>query len=139
MRGAHERAVFDTNVLVSALGFGGHTRRVWDLVEEGHCRLFVSPFILVELQRNLIEKAGLTAEKSAAVEKTVLKFATLIQPSIRVDVITRKESDNRILECALAVEADVLVTGNMRDLRRLGSFRGVRISTPREFLAAFGQ
>jgi uncharacterized protein len=138
MRGGHERVVFDTNVLVSALGFGGRTRRVWELVEEGRCRLFISPFILIELQRNLIGKASLTVEKSDAIERLVLAFATLVQPSMRVDAVERNDSDNRILECALEARADCLVTGNMRDLRRLGAFRGIWIATPREFLDRFG-
>ena len=52
----------------------------------------------------------------------------------KVSAISSKESDNRILECALDAQADVLVTGDMRDIRPLNSFRGIEILTPREFL-----
>lgn len=135
MRGEHEpRVVFDTNVLVSAFGFGGRIRRTWDLVEEGRCHLYLSPFILVELNRNLAQKAGLTQAECEATEKFILTFATLVQPSMQVAAVARNDADNRILECALEAQADMLVTGNMRDLRRLGHFQGIRIATPREFL-----
>lgn len=63
-----------------------------------------------------------------------MTFATLVQPSMQVAAVARNDADNRILECALEAQADMLVTGNMRDLRRLGHFQGIRIATPREFL-----
>lgn len=138
MRGGLEpRVVFDTNVLVSAFGFEGRIRRVWELVEAGRCHLYLSPFILVELSRNLAAKAGLTQAECEATERFILRFATLVEPARRVDIITRHEPDNRILECALEAKADILVTGNMRDLRRLGRFQGILIATPREFLDRF--
>jgi len=52
-------------------------------------------------------------------------------------VITRLEADNRILECAVDAHANVLITGNMKDIRPLGTFRGIEILTPREFLARY--
>ncbi len=135
MRAANEiRVVLDTNVLVSAIGFEGRTRRVWELVESGRCRMFVSSFILVELTRNLESKAGLSLEQCVVVEKRILQLAELVAPVVRLDVVKRNDADNRILECAVAARAHYLVTGNMKDLRPLGAFRGIEIISPREFI-----
>lgn len=137
MRGGSEkpRVVLDTNVLLSALAFQGATRRVWELVETGLVDLFVSPFILEELHRNLILKAGLSRDNADLLVEEVFLQATIVRPETRISVIARKDSDNRILECAVAAGAHMLVTGNMKDLRPLGSYQGIAIVTPAEFLA----
>lgn len=48
--------------------------------------------------------------------------------------ILEKDADNRILECAIEAQADVLITGNFKHIRPLDSFRGITILSPREFL-----
>ena len=45
----------------------------------------------------------------------------------------KDEPDNRILECAVAGRADVIVTGD-RALLALGEYRGARIISLREYL-----
>jgi len=45
-------------------------------------------------------------------------------------------SDNRILECAVAADVEVIVSGD-KHLLALGSFRGIPIQRVGEFLAAF--
>jgi putative PIN family toxin of toxin-antitoxin system len=131
---AELRIVADTNVLISALGFHGETRRIWTLAEERRFRLFVSPFILRELETNLRAKLKLPADAVALLIEEVRLLGTVVEPHGSVAVIRGKESDNRILECAVEAEADVIVTGNMKHIRPLGSFQGIGILTPREFL-----
>lgn len=45
--------------------------------------------------------------------------------------------DDRILECAVAAGAQVLVSGD-KHLLRLGAFEGIRIVPVAEFLERFG-
>jgi len=127
------RVVLDTNVLISALGFQGMVRRVWGLAEDEKFIVFVSPFILEEFERNLL-KVGLPPSKVAILIEDVKSTAQIINPTSTVAVIKTDKSDNRILECALEAKADVIVTGNMKDIRPLGAFQGIAIMTPREFL-----
>ena len=47
--------------------------------------------------------------------------------------------DNRILECAVAANADYLVTGDRRHLLPIGEHGGTRIINARLFLSALGQ
>lgn len=124
----------DSNVLISALGFQKATRRIWDLAEEGAFDFFVSGFILDELERGLIGKVGFLPEKAQAIAAMVERMATVEFPERRIHTIKDDDSDNAILECALEARADVIVTGNMKHIRPLGSFQGISILTPREFL-----
>jgi uncharacterized protein len=48
-------------------------------------------------------------------------------------VIGDDPDDDRILECALAGKADLVVSGD-RHLRKLKSFRGIGIVHPSDFL-----
>jgi putative PIN family toxin of toxin-antitoxin system len=50
----------------------------------------------------------------------------------------RDAKDNRYLELALAVEADVIVSGD-NDLLTLDPWRGIRILNPARFLAEIAQ
>ena len=67
----------------------------------------------------------------------VRDVASIVESTAKVSVIEQDETDNRILECGVAAKADVLVTVNLRHLRPLGSFQGIQILTPREFLARY--
>lgn len=132
------RVVLDTNVLFSALALPKEASPplvVLELARSGHVEGVVSPFILGELERNLAKKAGWTRERLAALRRTLRTFLVVTVPASHVTAIKRVEGDNRVLECALDARADVLVTGDLRDIRPLGSFHGIAIMTPREFLA----
>ena len=48
------RIVLDTNVLISALAFQGETKRIWELAEKKEFELFISAFILLEIESNLL-------------------------------------------------------------------------------------
>ncbi|MFZ5453929.1 MAG: PIN domain-containing protein [Thermodesulfobacteriota bacterium] len=53
-------------------------------------------------------------------------------------MLSRNLPDNRILECAMAGEADYLISGN-HHLTDLKTFDTINIVTPTEFLAFFHQ
>lgn len=139
MRGADEtlRVVLDTNVLLSAIAFRGVVYKIWEHAEDGRFELFVSPFILEEFRRNLLAKRDATPQEATYWVEEIGRVARLVVPTTRITAVIRNDADNRILECAVEARAHVLVTGNMKDLRPLGSFRGIEIISPREFLTRF--
>lgn len=61
----------------------------------------------------------------------------LVHSTIRLPVIAAQESDNRILECAIADHADCIVTGDRKHLLPLGDHQGIPILSPADFLRAF--
>lgn len=130
------RAVLDTNVLFSAVGFPSDSppSKVLDLARTGQFEGVTSAFILEELTRNLRENLAWEEEALIRLRRKLKSVLTIIEPRIHANVIKRKDSDNRILECAVASKAAALITGDLKDLRSLGHFQGIEILTPREFL-----
>jgi putative PIN family toxin of toxin-antitoxin system len=134
-RRSAERIVLDTNVLASALAFGGVPESILELGRGGLVRIFASSFILGELAQVLAaKKFGWTASEIAEVIKSLREFVSLVEPEERLRIIAAEPDDNRILECGAAAQAQVIVTGNMKHIRPLGAFEGIHILTPREFL-----
>lgn len=129
------RVVLDTNVLVSALAFpGSKPDQILSRIRRGEIDLFISPFILSELDRVLQEKFRHTKNEAEDRVSAISAIAQLVQPTGQVKVIQAKDDDNRILECATAARADFLITGDKEHLLPLGSFQGTRIVTPADFL-----
>ncbi len=129
------RIVLDTNVLLSMLGFpGGQMDALWEVIQNELCEVFLSEFILEELSRNLRKKAKLSHTDIQEVLALLRNRATLVPPRTRITIIKRKDSDNRILECAVDAKADVLITGNFHDLLPLREYQGIAILKPRDFL-----
>ena len=134
------RLVLDTNVLISALAFpGSKPDQVLRLARRQAVNLFLSPFILSEFSRVLRDKFELSAREADARVRAIRRVAHIIEPKERVSAVTAKEDDNRIIECAIAAEADFLVTGDKAHLLPLGSYRTTRIVTPAQFLEILGR
>jgi putative PIN family toxin of toxin-antitoxin system len=127
------RVVFDTNVLISAFYLHGETGDLWEHVEAGTISLTISPFILGEFAGVLKHGFDLPAHTVDQLVDEVLAHVTLLTPSTRLSIVKGKEADNRILECAVDAGVTVLVTGDLKHLRPLGTCRGVAILTPAEF------
>ncbi len=98
--------------------------------------LHTSTYILVEVNRVLCEKLKWEEDKVSRALAQVRPVAGGIhEPEESVDVIEDAPTDNRILECALAAGADLIVTGDKKHLLSLGSFLGISIVGLRDFLA----
>jgi len=97
--------------------------------------MFVSKPILDEIERVLKRKFHWPPNRTRAALTAINEFAKEVRPTERVAVVKKDEPDNRVLECALAANAAIIVSGDSR-LRELGSFQRMRILSPRAFLDA---
>jgi putative PIN family toxin of toxin-antitoxin system len=129
-----KRVVADTNVLVSALEFGGKPKQLLDLATDGQVDLAISEAIIAEMLRVLRDKFHRTPEWLVESERQVRVIARLVEPTERLRVIGADPTDDRILECAVAAGAEVIVSGDTH-LLSLGSFRGIQIQRVGEFLS----
>jgi putative PIN family toxin of toxin-antitoxin system len=129
------RIVLDTNVIVSALVFGGSPRRVFELIEDGHYEFFYSPAIQAETSRVLGQKFGWDRASLDRFLPALWARGSKVVPQQEVEVVAEDPADNRILECALSAKADVIVSGD-RHLTMLRSYGAIAIMTPRQFLEA---
>ena len=130
------RVAIDSNVLVSALHFGGTPEALLLLANEGRVELFVSPFILAETARVLKSKLGWTDKAVRDTIALIREVVTVVEPTRTVDAVPHDPTDNRILECAVHARADFLVTGDKHHLLPLGTYAGIKIVTPRACLDA---
>lgn len=128
------KVVTDSNVLISALHFGGKPEELLLSANEGAIELFVSPFILEETARVLQAKLGWGKREIEEAFAMLKEIATVVEPEIKVDVVSGDETDNRILECALQARADFLVTGDKRHLLPLKRYKRIQILAPADFL-----
>lgn len=127
------RVVFDTNVLVAAFVFpGGRGEAALRRIVEERDELVLSKPILDELLGVLARKFSRDAEELAHIAVFLGELATTARPVRRLKVL-EDDPDNRVLECAVAGRASVIVTGD-RALLALGEFRGVRVVSLRDYL-----
>ena len=55
----------DSNIWVSAFGFGGNPRRLIEMADAGEIQIDISEFIIDEVLRTLREKFEMTTEQTA--------------------------------------------------------------------------
>jgi len=130
----HHRIVLDTNVLISAILFGGPPRDVLKLVIGGTVGCSISLVILDEL-RDVLQrpKFKFSSEQAFNVLEELHASCSIINPMVKINVITEDPDDNKILECAIEANAAFIVSGD-RHLLDLVGFRGVKILTPAAFI-----
>jgi uncharacterized protein len=130
------RIVLDTNVLISAIVFGGRPREVLEKVIAGWFTMAISAEMLAEFQWVL---EGRKFRYSAAIVQNVvtelLSVSELVRPTMRVEQIKADPADNRILECALESRATCIVTGD-RHLLELGEYEGIPVLEVAAFLSS---
>jgi uncharacterized protein len=128
------RVVADTNVLISALLFGGVSDQVFLAGLRGEIQLITSDPLLKELERILKNKFKLDVQLVRGVIEEVRNVAEVVGVSSHINVISHPEEDNRVLECAVDGKADFIVTGDTKHILRLKEFRGIKILNPSEFI-----
>ena len=129
------KAVFDTNVYVSALiTKGGRAEQAWLLAIRGRIEVYTSVPVMTEMAQKLREKFHWEDKQIRTAVKHITKIAKVVKPEVRLKILS-DEPDNRILECARYAGAEVIVTGD-RHLLDLGSFEGIMIVRIADFLGA---
>jgi putative PIN family toxin of toxin-antitoxin system len=133
--GKKVKVVFDTNVWVSIfledVLFDEFSQRQQDLT------VYVSNDIIQELSRVLLYPRIIKVlEKNGISEKDVLRAiavnSKMVEPKLKLKLLNEDAEDNKILECALAAGANVIVSGD-KHLLKLSKFRKTKILTPRQF------
>jgi uncharacterized protein len=107
------KVVVDTNVLVSAVFKGRVPRAVIQFIfDNPDWEWIVSEEIVAEYKEVLSRsKFKLTDEVKASWWEIIDTFAILIDVNVEID-FPRDRKDAKFLACALAAEADFLITGD---------------------------
>lgn len=129
------RVVLDTNVLISAVVYGGNPQEILQAVASRTIDLFISEELIEEVQDVLRRpQFGLSIR---FVQNTIAELTAIahwVIPQKRHHIIETDPSDNLVLDCAVGAAADYLVTGD-KHLLRLEKCDNVQIINPQEFVS----
>lgn len=129
------KVVFDTNVVASASFWRGAPFDCLAAWAQGRCVAVVSSNLLAEYHET-VEELSLDYPDRKRVEwvEALTESAELVFPTDRATGATPDPDDEMILECAVAAEADYIVSGDKKHLLALRKFQGIPIVSPAEFL-----
>lgn len=126
------KVVLDTNILISAIAFGGRSEEVLNLVLDEKIIAVSSPVLLAEFQEVYKKKFPLKSADFELTLESIEEIFKIIRPKKSLKIV-RDEDDNRVLEAAVEGECQYIITGD-KDLLSLQKFKGIKILTPDKFL-----
>ena len=124
------KVVFDTNVFIAAALKGSFAEDILKMASTNLVILICSEEILYELHEKLDKKFKWDREEINLFTKTIREIAEIVKTEEKVNIVKRDPKDNIILECALAGEADLIVSMD-QDLIKLKKFKGAGIIHPK--------
>ncbi len=128
------KVFLDTNILISALGWKGKPRVIFEKCLHGELELVTSPNQIEELKRVMdYPKFNFTEEQKAAFISIFLEMARMVKIPGKVKVIVDDPNDDAMLETAVVGNVDYLISGDPH-LLKLKEFAKVKIVTASEFL-----
>ncbi|KKU43980.1 MAG: hypothetical protein UX60_C0013G0001, partial [Berkelbacteria bacterium GW2011_GWA2_46_7] len=103
------------------------------IIYQGGATLYFSEKLITELKQKLSEKP-FTVDIARANDalKTIIHMGKLVLPAKVTEPKLRDQDDIHVLECALAAEANLIVTLD-QDLIKLKNFRNIGIIHPKTF------
>ena len=127
------RVVLDTNVLISAIFFGGTPARALTAWSEGRFEMLASVEILTEYQRVVtrLERQFPSVEAQPVLD-LLIRECHLVEPVPVPESACDDPDDLKFLGCAVAGRVSCIVSGD-RALLRASGFEGIEVLTPRAF------
>ena len=132
------RAVLDTNVVMSAIFFGGTPMKIVRAAFSKKVQLVASRAVMSEYR----EVAERLHEQFPSVNYrrplSILESkVTMVRPAALGQTVCRDPDDDAIIACALGGKAKVICSGD-GDLLALNGFRGLEIMAPSDFCQQMG-
>jgi len=125
------RLVLDTNVVVSALLWGGLPYQLLRLAAEGEVTLYTSPALVEELsdildRPHFRQRLAAQGTGAQAISDLYHSFAVGVEPASVPRVVPDDPDDDHVVACAVAAKAHLIVTGD-KHLLRLGGHQDIAI------------
>jgi putative PIN family toxin of toxin-antitoxin system len=127
--------VIDTNVVISALLFGGGPGKLIELWKKKRIRPLISAEIMTEYLRVLTyPKFKLSEEEiNYIIHQEILPFFKVVKSIPGPSIIKKDPDDDKFIQCAEAGNAKTIISGDQH-LLALKSYHGITILTPTQFL-----
>ena len=131
------KVVLDTNVFVSSF-FGGNPRKIVDLWKTGEIILCLSQPIINEYVE-VLRRLGLQDERE--MEELLGLFAhgfhvIFTAKTPQLHVVENDPDDDKFVECAVALKADCIVSGD-KSLTAIQEYMNIKIINPKDFIAGY--
>jgi hypothetical protein len=128
------KVVLDTNVFVSSF-FGGNPRRIIDLWKSGELTLCLSKSIVDEYVA-VLQRLGLqdAEELKDLLQLLAEGYQILFSAKTpQLHVVESDPEDYKFFECAVALQADWIVSGD-KAVIAVGNYMAIQVVSPKDFL-----
>lgn len=125
--------LFDSNVLISAVVYGGAAARAIDATTHARWKAFVSKMILAETQRIVRDKFGYSDTFARNAARAFGQSFALADEPMTHHHVPGDPNDTPILRAALSAGVDFLVTRDTH-LLALNPTEGIRIISLADYL-----
>jgi uncharacterized protein len=133
------RVVLDTNVILSAILFGGKPRQILEAGIAGSIRIYTSDAPVAELHSVLQRpKFGFNSQIIQSIVAEMTSLAEWVEPRKHFELIDDDPPDNQVIDCAMEAEADFIISGD-KHLLQLGKYGNVQILNPDNFTRVLAQ
>ena len=129
------KVVIDTNVIISAILFGGTPAELMSLWKNGRIKPLASKEIIDEYIKVLAyPKFELSeAEINYILYNEILPYFDIIQIKDSPAIIQVDPSDDKFIHCAKTGKAGIIITGDQH-LLNLKTYQKIKILTPAKFI-----
>ena len=133
-----KKVVLDTNILISAFGWTGSPKLIFEEVLDGKLELIISDKQLEELKRVLdYSKFNFNEDEKNKFINLIINVSTIIKLNKIFNIVKEDPDDNIILTSAYLANADFIITGD-EHLLNLNKFKNVNILGVNDFLSLDG-
>jgi len=123
------KIVMDTNVLLSSTIWAGSANRVLLMLISNGAKFYTSKAILDEYEEVVRRDFPKLVDMLPHLMENIVSFSIFAESSVKLGVVKEDEDDNRIIECAMAANAEFILTYD-RHLLKLKEYEGVKILKP---------
>jgi putative PIN family toxin of toxin-antitoxin system len=126
------KVILDTNILISAVGFGGKPREILQIILANQIKATTSPVLLAELEDVVTKKFPVLSYNFERVNKQIRKKFRIVKPKMSLHIVN-DDDDNRVLEAAVEGKCKYIITGD-NELLKLSGYQDIEIVTADQFL-----
>ena len=127
------RVVLDSNVWISGYFWKGKESELVLRCSAGEIISIISPMILDEVRRNLVDRFGLDPSMAEEYIEAMNSSSIITHPTGTIEIIKEDPSDNVIIETAVVGNAALIITGD-RHLLKLKEYGEIRLIQARELI-----
>ena len=130
------KIVIDTNVVASAIFFGGRPRQLLEELFLKNIEAFASPEILMEYKETFEELRSRYPDKPVHIPLTQIAASCKVVTPTQNFRVCQDPDDDKFISCAVEGKCVYIVSGD-KDLLSLEHFHDVEIVTVAEFFSRY--